>query len=67
MPHFRDFNADREERFLAYRLSKRKPEETKEVIDIDDVEEEAEEEEIDDSWLLDTDEEQAEIEEADTE
>lgn len=60
VPHFRNFEAEREERFLAWRLSKRRPEapdiSTSKKDDAND---------IDDSWLLDPDEELAELEEED--
>lgn len=60
LPPFRDFEAEREERFQAYRLSKRKTEDPAAALRPASS---ANADEIDESWLLDPDEELAELEE----
>lgn len=63
MPHFRNFDAEREERFHEYRQSKRStpPEPVLQKKLPQPVQQQVSDDDIDESWVLDTDEELAEV------
>lgn len=65
LPRPRDFEAECEERFKAYRLSKRQDQEPLPPKKTIETTETTYDDEIDEAWLLDPDEELAELEQQD--